>query len=61
MNFKLTSLKMILSILVGFFITIALVLRTLFGGAGFTFAHLIFWVVVSTIIYVVWSLIQKKN
>jgi ABC-type sugar transport system permease subunit len=61
MNFKPTLGKTITSILSGFIIAFLIILRTIFGNSISWFDFILRWIVVSIIIYLIWSLLQKEK
>jgi len=60
MNFRFTTLKTIVSIVLGLVPVIIFFLNILFGGDINLLSLLIAWLVFSGIIYSIWSLFQKK-
>ncbi len=70
MNFKFTWLKGIISIIVGFLMVDVFVIPVFFcslspfateKGCSFNFTAVIGWIISILLIYIIWSLFQKKK
>lgn len=60
MNFRLTLWKILVSLVIGFAPGYFVGTRQIIGGGLLLQDLIIVWIVVSLIIYVIWSLFQKK-
>jgi len=59
MNFKLTLLKIIVSLVIGFIPGYFVGVRQIIGGSLLLQDLIIVWIFVSLIIYTIWSLFQN--
>ena len=61
MNFKLTALKVTISILIGFLIAFSYEFTQLFGGVFMFGEFLLYWLIIALIIFIIWSLSQEGD
>ena len=60
MRFKPTKRKVLLSLLIGFVISLWNMLRTFFGGYNSLILLVGGTLIIAALIYVVWSIVQKE-